>query len=322
MSTNSPSVVKSLSKPPEKLSEKGVAVLKKYLADCLAIGVKGMAEEFEVLNKECAAMEKPAATRFKEMEKINRSPEVLCPDKSRVVLTLNVPPALDYYHANVVKVKPMDREFIACQAPLEETIYDFWRMVYQEGCSTVFICGSPDINKVPVYWPIKKGDHTNYKDIFVNNRRVEEFPEFKLYKIEVLPHGCSNSVILHLVVFNEWYEREASSLKKFSLFRAWKQLPMTINATAPVVVHGRLGIGRTGELILMHAGILAIFKGVEVDMKNILKEMRQQRPCLVETAAQYVSARMQVLYYFTTISAEICADLEILYKQHIAYFKK
>lgn len=70
-------------KVDKPLSEKSHTVLKKYLADCMAIGIKGMVDEFEALNKECAALEKPACVKFKENEKLNRSPEVLCPDKSR-----------------------------------------------------------------------------------------------------------------------------------------------------------------------------------------------------------------------------------------------
>lgn len=74
------SVIKSIQDKP--LTEKAVVALKKYVAECMVLGIKGMVNEFEVLNKECAT-EKPSCTKFKENEKLNRSPEVLCPDKSR-----------------------------------------------------------------------------------------------------------------------------------------------------------------------------------------------------------------------------------------------
>ncbi|KAK6052283.1 hypothetical protein COOONC_10213 [Cooperia oncophora] len=51
--------------------------------------------------------------------------------------TMNVPPLTDYIHANWVKFEKHDRIFIMTQAPLESTIGDFWRMVFQENCPSI-----------------------------------------------------------------------------------------------------------------------------------------------------------------------------------------
>lgn len=45
----------------------------------------------------------------------NRYKNVQCPDETRVVLTLNVPPESDYINANWIKFDGVDKSFIATQ---------------------------------------------------------------------------------------------------------------------------------------------------------------------------------------------------------------
>ncbi|PIO60006.1 hypothetical protein TELCIR_18514, partial [Teladorsagia circumcincta] len=74
---------------------------------------------------------------FRENAQRNRYPDIVCWDATRVQLTHDVPPATDYIHANWVKFDNFDRVYILTQAPLQNTIGDFWRMVLQ--------CQSPSI---------------------------------------------------------------------------------------------------------------------------------------------------------------------------------
>lgn len=46
----------------------------------------------------------------------------------RIVITNKPEGETDYYHANWIKLKTVDRNTIAAQAPLEDTVADFWRM--------------------------------------------------------------------------------------------------------------------------------------------------------------------------------------------------
>ena len=52
----------------------------------------------------------------------NRYNDIICIDSTRIVLTQNVPPETDYIHANLIKMENVDRQFIATQGPLENTI--------------------------------------------------------------------------------------------------------------------------------------------------------------------------------------------------------
>uniref|UniRef100_A0A915Q3R5 Tyrosine-protein phosphatase domain-containing protein n=1 Tax=Setaria digitata TaxID=48799 RepID=A0A915Q3R5_9BILA len=59
----------------------------------------------------------------------NRYTDVMCLDKTRVILK-GRPKNNDYIHANWVQLST-NRRYICTQGPLEETIEDFWWMIFK-----------------------------------------------------------------------------------------------------------------------------------------------------------------------------------------------
>ena len=57
---------------------------------------------------------------------------VLPADHTRVVLSPKVRPNTDYINANHVIVPESGRAYILSQGPLEETVPDFWAMIWQQ----------------------------------------------------------------------------------------------------------------------------------------------------------------------------------------------
>ncbi|CAD5214077.1 unnamed protein product [Bursaphelenchus okinawaensis] len=296
-------------KGKRKLNEAGVKALTVFASRYSKIGMAGIKAEFEEAKKEC----KPIQKSFTFVEatihsELNRNVET-CPDVNRVVLTCNVPPNTDFYNANYITMPEFDRPFIAAQTPMPHTISDFWRMVFQENCSTVLMAGSPKENDAVEFWPKKLADHCNYNDIFVNTRRVDENSDYIIYKLEVLPEGCSNSVLVSLIVCLDWPENSRRAGHFLGFLKAWKQFPslMEVNAKDPVVVISRLGQGRTGAVLLYHAAALAVTQGKEINLKSLLKSLRKQRPGLVGTADQYAWVVMNVLLYYSVKVSGILA---------------
>ncbi|KJH50127.1 Protein-tyrosine phosphatase [Dictyocaulus viviparus] len=135
----------------------------------------------------------------------NRCQDVVCLDDTRVHLTLDVPPSTDYIHANWVKFEGHDKVFIATQSPLDNTIEDFWRMVYQEGCPHIVnlsTCMENGEAAGPQYWPLQPGQYNTYGKMFVNTKKVESEGKYTVYTVEVLPDGCSNSNIVKHHIYN------------------------------------------------------------------------------------------------------------------------
>lgn len=62
----------------------------------------------------------------------NRYADVLAVDHTRVVLKAEMPGDSDYINANFVDGFDHKKAYISTQGPLERTIRDQWRVVWQE----------------------------------------------------------------------------------------------------------------------------------------------------------------------------------------------
>ncbi|VDK67284.1 unnamed protein product [Cylicostephanus goldi] len=114
--------------------------------------------------------------------------DVVCIESTRVILTQDVPPSTDYIHANWIKFEKHDRVFIATQAPLDNTIDDFWRMIFQEKCPSI-VNLTPMIEngkiKCTTYWPQHPGAFNTYDKMFVNTKKV---------RLELIPEALACSL--------------------------------------------------------------------------------------------------------------------------------
>ncbi|VDK57635.1 unnamed protein product [Gongylonema pulchrum] len=57
-------------------------------------------------------------------------------DNSRVILRRA---GSDYIHANYIRHKVLQNDFILTQGPLSNTVDDFWQMVWQERSGLIFM---------------------------------------------------------------------------------------------------------------------------------------------------------------------------------------
>ena len=102
-------------------------------------GQTGMDEEFNHLGRGGTAQpSKFQASNMHYNKTKNRYANVLAFDDSRVKLSvLSGIEGSDYINANFIDGYMMRRAFIATQAPIPDTIPDFWRMIWEQESSTV-----------------------------------------------------------------------------------------------------------------------------------------------------------------------------------------
>lgn len=80
------------------------------------------------------------------------------------------PDSKDYIHANYVSSPISDKRWICTQAPLKDTVYDFWLMVFeQESMAILQLCKfvEKDVEKCAIYYPREKDEEIFYRDIHV-----------------------------------------------------------------------------------------------------------------------------------------------------------
>lgn len=296
----------------QPIDDNAMQAIDDFVEKSCAAGVEGIKHEFEAMKAYIAPSFEH--NHFSANGEKNRFKDVVCLDATRVILTLNVPPEHDYVHANWIKLSGVGHIFIAAQGPMESTISDFWRMIYQEEAKTILMLTKTveeGKTRCAQYWPPESGAYKTYGSMFVNNRRVEKEDKFIISTIEVLPEGCSNSVILKLVQMTDWPDRGVPE-SGMSVLRMLK----LIQPGGPCVVHCSAGIGRTGVVIFVEACIQRLCKGYRLNMPEMLKELRNQRASCIQTEGQYVFVHLTVLYY---ISAKLPKHREAVAKFHDAF---
>ncbi|KAH7719864.1 protein-tyrosine phosphatase [Aphelenchoides avenae] len=282
-----------------RTTKAALSAIDAFVSHVNKLGIDGLRREF----LEVQHYEPPNATyqKFNENPERNRYPDIKCLDASRVVLTLNVPPETDYIHANWVRMADVDRTFIVTQGPKDNTIADFWRMAFQENVSTIImLCQGEEggRQKCAQYWPREKGTTTTYGGISVTNKTTAQEDRFITFTLEILPEGCSNASYAKLFQMVDWPDRGVPQ-SGMCVLRLIKmvQAATKVQGNGPCVIHCSAGIGRSGSIIAVEAAIQRLWKGQNINVKEIVQQLRNCRVGMVQTEAQYVFVHASVLYY-------------------------
>uniref|UniRef100_A0A8C5LJ09 protein-tyrosine-phosphatase n=1 Tax=Leptobrachium leishanense TaxID=445787 RepID=A0A8C5LJ09_9ANUR len=195
--------------------------------------------------------------------------------------------------------------FIATQGPKQDMIYDFWRMVWQEHCSSiVMITKLVEVGRVKCskYWP----DTTEtYGDIRITLLSTETLAEYTVRTLALERRGYTARHEVKQFHFLSWPEHgvpfHATGLLGF-IRRVKSSTPPD---AGPVVVHCSAGAGRTGCYIVLDVMLdMAECEGV-VDIYNCVKTLCSRRINMVQTQEQYVFIHDAIL------EACLCGDTAI-----------
>ncbi|PAV81688.1 hypothetical protein WR25_04721 [Diploscapter pachys] len=223
--------------------------------------------------------------------------DIVCIDRTRVKLQ-QVDPKDDFIHANFLNFG--DETYIATQYPLEDTISDFWRMVFFEE-PRIIINLVPKGQQYPSFFKTGEGEYHTYKDMYVQTRRVEESKSYMIsYLLEVLPDGHSNSIFVRLLHILNWPDNRTTK----GLHTILKALHILAKKDAtlckgPPVVMCNSGLNKCGTLIFTNLMINNLFSNSsnEVSPISIYMNMRRMRASIIQTDLYYLQALIIVLDY-------------------------
>uniref|UniRef100_A0A8C5EI33 protein-tyrosine-phosphatase n=1 Tax=Gouania willdenowi TaxID=441366 RepID=A0A8C5EI33_GOUWI len=226
-------------------------------------------------------------------------------DRHRVKLhPLLGDPNSDYINANYIDVRPK-----------QETLYDFWRMVWQENCfSIVMITKLVEVGRVKCckYWP---DDSEMYGDIKITLLKTETLAEYAVRTFALERRGYSTKHEVRQFHFTSWPEHgvpyHATGLLSF-IRRVKASTPPD---AGPVVVHCSVGAGRTGCYIVLDVMLdMAECEGV-VDIYNCVKTLCSRRINMIQTEEQYVFIHDAIL------EACLCGETAILVNEFAVAYK-
>uniref|UniRef100_A0A7N6C0Q7 protein-tyrosine-phosphatase n=1 Tax=Anabas testudineus TaxID=64144 RepID=A0A7N6C0Q7_ANATE len=243
----------------------------------------GFKEEYEVAHN-------PAAAPTIKVENTNKA----------WLQALEGEQSSDYINANYVDVSTH-----TSQRPMQETVFDFWRMVWQENTAAiVMVTNLVEVGRVKCckYWP---DDTEIYRDIKVTLIETELLSEYVIRTFAVEKRGAHEIREIRQFHFTGWPDHgvpyHATGLLGF--IRRVKS--KTLTNAGPMVVHCSAGAGRTGCFIVIDIMLdMAEREGV-VDIYNCVRELRSRRVNMVQTEEQYVFIHDAIL------EACLCGDTTI-----------
>ncbi|XGW31740.1 hypothetical protein V3C99_010140, partial [Haemonchus contortus] len=236
---------------------------------------------------------------FKRNISKNRYEDVLCIDSTRVVLKERTPDT-DYIHASWVDM-PDGQRYISTQGPLQETLEDFWHMVYTEKSYViVMLCCLREGNneKCFLYFPRNSdecGKYGNYK-VYFKEIVPNNFSSVKHHILTLKNVRRKDSYDVHHISYSEWpdYTAPLDPAPTVGLLK----LVRNLSRSNPIVVHCSGGIGRSVCFI----GVDYIAQKVKGDsnakMIDMLKDLRNRRFQGVQGIIQYTYLHVCVLELF------------------------
>ena len=172
---------------------------------------------------------------------------------------------------------------------MDNTVSDFWRMVWQEQSGTVVMLTKTfDYIRVMCahYWPPSLNREEMFADIGVTLCEESKYASFVRRRIRLVRNGEVRHVT-HCQ-FTEWPCYSSPHTGALLHFRRMVAEQETMSSlSGPTVVHCHDGGGRSGVYVMLDANIKHILNSGQINIFSYLRDLRRQRTGLVASQDQY-----------------------------------
>ena len=311
----------------DSLSETGIIVdikvrdIANYIEELKANDQLGFSEQYDLIRKKSAEHPYEVGDLLENKSK-NRYNNIFCYDRSRVKLTPIDDAHNDFIHANFITGYNREREYIATQGPLENTIEDFWRMVWEYHCSTIVMltrCTENLKRKCAFYW-VEEGEE-RFFEMAVSYVSSLHLVDYSIIKLRVRPVDFTgDELMVSLFQFVSWPDFGTPDSPAGLLhFRNKIRETHPFSSPSPVVVHCSAGVGRSGTFIALDVELQKAAAEDRINPFNRVIELREERNLLIQTEAQYVFLHSAILEgilfgYEDTPVADLPVLIDNLYK--------
>ncbi|XP_012787925.2 tyrosine-protein phosphatase non-receptor type 20 [Sorex araneus] len=245
----------------------------------------GIFQEFMSLEFKNKPGEFMYGSKLSNREK-NRYRDILPYDSTRVPLGENK----DYINASYIRIINSGEEYfyIATQGPLPGTMDDFWQMVLENNSDVIVMITRElegGIVKCHHYWPISLSKPLELRSCRIFLKNYQMLRDFVIRIFQVVKKSTGTSHFVKQMQFTNWPDHGTpTSVDDFIKYIRYVRKS---HFTGPLVVHCSAGVGRTGVFICVDVVFCAIEKNLTFNIRNIVSQMRQQRPGMIQTQEQY-----------------------------------
>lgn len=253
----------------------------------------------------------------------NRFQNIMPFDATRVKL-VPVPGVVgsDYINASWLDGLKRRGAFIATQGPLDTTVRDFWRMVWERETHSVVMLTQLEENgrvKAEQYWPDPDEPPLNAGDFQVELQGEERLPYGVMRRLALTDLVSDQTREVRHWQYTAWPAsgvppsgrdladliRRVSAHEKSCIIKPEEESiygnreiiteQAVLQQMKPLVVHCSAGVGRTGVFIAAAICVKQLEEEGHIDLYSVVKHMRTQRAAMVQTAEQYAHVYRTVL---------------------------
>uniref|UniRef100_A0A7E4UYX5 Protein-tyrosine-phosphatase n=1 Tax=Panagrellus redivivus TaxID=6233 RepID=A0A7E4UYX5_PANRE len=276
----------------ESFSTEAKEAMRKFTFVIAQAGVHSLRLQYNELRSFIPA--DPSKTSFEANPTKCRYKDVPCWEKTRVVLKWPSGVPGDFIHANWVTHPLLEYQFICCQGPLEATVSDFWRCVWQEKVKQIIMlcrCQEMGKDKCAQYWPANPGDSMSHHGLAVKCEKVDNSDRSFIHSRLQLTYKDETRHVDHRQ-WTSWPDKSVpkTPMAPFRLLQYTRKSPKN-----PTVIHCSAGVGRTGTLVCIELIYKALLHSKVPDVPQLVKDIRSMRSTAVQTEDQYVYCHYAIL---------------------------
>ncbi|KFB35007.1 AGAP003187-PA-like protein [Anopheles sinensis] len=255
----------------------------------------GFQHEFELLPDKFLDRTTKNSDMKENMPK-NRYPDIKAYDQTRVkLMPLNGLAGSDYINANFVIGYKERKKFICAQGPMDATINDFWRMIWEQHLEIiVMLTNLEEYNKTKCakYWPEGTNDSIQYGELLITFHSITYYADYIVRTLKVTKRSassgeetCREISQYHYLAWKDFMAPEhPQGITKF-INRINSEYSLQ---RGPILVHCSAGVGRTGTFVALDTLSQQLQEEGQVSIFNTICDMRYQRNFLVQSLKQYI----------------------------------
>nr|XP_020476570.1 receptor-type tyrosine-protein phosphatase F isoform X1 [Monopterus albus]XP_020476571.1 receptor-type tyrosine-protein phosphatase F isoform X1 [Monopterus albus] len=206
----------------------------------------------------------------------------------------------DYINASFIDGYRQQKAYMATQGPLAETTEDFWRMLWEHSSTIVVMLTKlreMGREKCHQYWPAERS--ARYQYFVVDPMAEYNMPQYILREFKVTDARDGQSRTIRQFQFTDWPEQGVPKTGEgfIDFIGQVHKTKEQFGQDGPITVHCSAGVGRTGVFITLSIVLERMrYEGV-VDLFQTIKNLRTQRPAMVQTEDQYQLCYRAALEY-------------------------
>lgn len=234
-----------------------------------------------------------------------------CFDHNRVILP-TADGENDFINASHVDGYKTKGRFLCCQAPLQETAQDFWKMVFSyQARVIVMLTKTVERGQEACYpyWSPRNRTKVLQGKFTIKTRKIKTFRYHVVTSLRITDDTGASLNVKHFA-YTDWphnsLPRNPSKFLEFILSVRKAQLMAESDNkngnVSPMVVHCSAGLNRTGTFCALDICLSQYDERATINLASVVRNLRKQRCGCLSLSKHYVFCYLTVLLYVKLVA--------------------